>query len=71
MYKLYDFMCTLGHTFESLEKDALVKLKCPMCTNVSKRVISPIKSLLDPLSFPSAEAKWIREHEKAGNSKQE
>jgi len=65
---LYDFKCPQGHQFESLESTSQALPECPECFQESTRVISPVKCKLDPLSFPGAGDKWIREHEKAGGA---
>jgi len=64
---MFDFECPEKHIFEALVEDPTELVSCPKCASpLGKRILSPIKSLLDPLSFPTAESKWIKEHEKAG-----
>jgi hypothetical protein len=65
--RMYDFSCFNDHTFEALVDNPQEALVCPKCNLKATRVISPIRSILDPLSFPTSESKWIREHEKAGS----
>jgi putative FmdB family regulatory protein len=64
--RMYDFQCSEDHIFEALVEDPKELVSCPKCASHSNRIISPIRSILDPLSFPTAESKWIKEHEKAG-----
>lgn len=67
--RMYDFECPRGHSFEELVSDPKESPECPKCHLGGLRVISPIRSKLDPLTFPGASFKWIKEHEKAGNPK--
>jgi len=66
MLRLYDFECPKGHTFEALVDLGTQEEPCRDCGVISTKIISPIKCNLDPLTFPGASSKWIREHERAG-----
>jgi hypothetical protein len=73
--KIYDFECEYGHVFEAMVEGEQETLKCNVCSFnraspvnvIAKRIMSPTRSSLDPLSFPTAEAKWIKAHESAGS----
>lgn len=67
-FRLYDFKCPNGHVTEELVPKNIKDIMCPECSKDAHRIISPTKFSLDPLSFPTAGDKWIREHEKAGRS---
>jgi hypothetical protein len=67
MIILYDFRCENQHIEEHLVERGTDTAWCA-CGSESKRIISPVRSMLDgnDEGFPSAHMKWVREHEKAG-----
>jgi putative FmdB family regulatory protein len=74
MLILYDFKCEeCDHTEEKLVVMDLRVQECEECHGRSKRVISPVRCHLEGHSgdFPSASAKWEREHEKQGRKASE
>ena len=60
MRALFDFKCVEGHVNESFVDTALTTISCPDCAEPAKRIISPVRSSLDPISgdFMGATAKW-------------
>ena len=63
MRVLYDFQCPDGHITESLVNRGDPSAQCKECGKQAKRIISPIRTYLDPVSgdFPGATAKWERQ----------
>ena len=63
MLILYDFRCDSGHEFEALVKAEDHTTRCE-CGKEAKRLISPVKCVLDPISghFPGATDKWAKYH---------
>ena len=61
MYRLYDFKCLNGHVFEALATEDQHIIRCE-CGYSARRIISPIRSKLDPISgdFPDATRRWAR-----------
>jgi hypothetical protein len=66
MRKLFDFKCPKGHITEQLVYDDVRVIRCKTCDDPAIRVISPVRSRLDPLSgdFPGATDKWVKMREK-------
>ncbi|NRA49249.1 MAG: zinc ribbon domain-containing protein [Phaeodactylibacter sp.] len=64
--KLYDFHCPDGHVSELLVYEDVRVHKCLTCGKPAQRVISPVRSYLDPISgdFPGAAGKWARMRDK-------
>jgi hypothetical protein len=62
---LFDFKCENGHVHERLTSHNTNYLVCPECGKQAKKIISPVRSKLDPLSgdFLGATAKWMRNRE--------
>jgi hypothetical protein len=60
MRALFDFKCEQGHVNESFVDTTLTTISCPVCSLQAKRIISPVRSSLDPISgdFMGATAKW-------------
>jgi hypothetical protein len=67
MRKLFDFRCEENHYTEKYIDDSVTEVECRACGKKAVRVISPVRSLLDPIKgdFPGATMRWAREHEKA------
>lgn len=67
MLKVYDFLCTNGHTFEQFVESSVTVSRCGCGAN-AKRIPSATKCVLDGSSgdFPGAHMRWLREHEQAG-----
>jgi hypothetical protein len=65
MLKIRDFQCPDGHTKEYFVSDDVVLTRCE-CGKDAKRVISPIRSVLEPHSgdFAGATMKWARDRER-------
>jgi PHP family Zn ribbon phosphoesterase len=65
MRKIFDARCSSCDTvFETFDRlDAMVRCDCG---GEAKRIISPVRSLLDGASgdFPGAAIKWTRDHER-------
>ena len=60
MRRLFDFKCSAGHVNERLVDMSCSELPCSDCDLISKKIISPVRSALDPISgdFVGATAKW-------------
>ena len=77
MLILYDFKCDRCDTVhEALSKrgsNSEFHSVCPSCGEVALRTITPIRFKLEGHSgdFPTAAAKWERQHEKAGREPSE
>lgn len=74
MRKLFDFRCTNNHTFEAFVEADVFTSRCK-CGTEAKRLISPVKCSLDPISghFPGATDRWAKHHEdmaKAANQQE-
>tara|TARA_R110002153_G_scaffold260815_2_gene420996 strand:- start:1270 stop:1482 length:213 start_codon:yes stop_codon:yes gene_type:complete len=69
MLKVFDFKCTNDHVFEEFVVSGTTTSRCGCGANATKVVSSP-RFVLDGASgdFPGAHMKWVREHEKAGQS---
>jgi hypothetical protein len=65
MRRLFDFKCTEGHISEQFVDDSLFKSTCRQCDNPASRILSPVRSRLDPISgdFPKATNTWVRNRE--------
>ena len=63
MLRIFDFQCPNGHIFEAFIDSELKQLPCTQCTDIADRLISPVRSVLDPISgtFPGATMKWARD----------
>jgi hypothetical protein len=66
MFIMIDFRCDNGHTTEKLIDSKATEIECPECSLTANRIISPVRSLLDPLSgdFAGATMKWARDRER-------
>ena len=68
---MYDFRCSNNHVFERLVESDEHTSRCE-CGSEAKRLISPVKCMLDPYSghFPDATAKWAKHHEDMAKASQ-
>lgn len=59
--RLFDFKCPDGHVFEDLVAQGTTTTRCD-CGLEAKRIISPVRSQLDPISgdFPDATKRWAK-----------
>ena len=66
MRVIADFKCNVGHVCELFIDNSVREADCPDCGKLAKRVISPVRTKLDPISgdFPGATMKWARMREK-------
>ena len=66
MFIIIDFRCNNGHTTEKFIDSKTTEVQCPECSLMASRIISPVRSLLDPISgdFAGATMKWARDREK-------
>ncbi len=70
-YRMYDFRCDECDTVhEALAVVDADTDPCPQCQHPAKRIISPVRCKLDPISgdFPGATMKWERDHVKGGQT---
>tara|TARA_Y100000052_G_scaffold9375_1_gene9275 strand:- start:459 stop:689 length:231 start_codon:yes stop_codon:yes gene_type:complete len=60
-----DFKCSNGHTTEKFINNTTREIECPVCSEIASKVISPVRSVLDPISgdFVGATMKWARHRE--------
>lgn len=62
-----DVKCSAGHVNEVFIDSKSKSVDCPQaeCTEVAERIISPVRTSLDPCSgdFPGATMKWIKTRE--------
>jgi hypothetical protein len=65
MLKIRDFKCPDGHIKEYFVSDDIELTRCE-CGKDAKKVISPIRSVLEPHSgdFAGATMKWARDRER-------
>ncbi len=63
---IIDFRCDNGHTTEKFIDSKTTEIECPECSLMASRIISPVRSLLDPISgdFAGATMKWARDRER-------
>lgn len=63
MIVVYDYRCTNDHMYEAFVEKGTDSHRCDCGAN-SKRVISPVGCVLDPISghFPGATDKWAKHH---------
>lgn len=64
MKLLFDLTCEKGHTEEQYIDSQAKESTCSKCGSTSKRIISGTSFRLDH-TFPSANLKWARDHERA------
>ena len=62
-----DVQCSEGHIHEVFIDSKSTKTECPEpgCNRVAERIISPVRSKLDPTSgdYPGATIKWQKDRE--------
>lgn len=65
MAMLFDFSCEAGHTSEELVNSDVRHITCPQCGLQAARIVSPVRSQLDPISghFPGETMKWARDRQ--------
>ncbi len=63
---IIDFRCDNGHTTEKFISSEVTEIECPECSLMARKIISPVRSLLDPISgdFAGATMKWARDRER-------
>jgi len=63
---IIDFRCKNEHTTEKFIDSKTTEIQCPECSLMASRIVSPVRSLLDPLSgdFAGATMKWARDRER-------
>lgn len=63
-----DVTCEAGHTTEVFVDSKMTTMECPVegCEEQAKRIISPVRTSLDPISgdYPGATMKWMANREK-------
>ena len=66
MRVLLDFRCDNEHTTERFIDSETKEIPCPECSLMARKVISPVRSYLDPHcgDFIGATTKWARNREK-------
>jgi len=66
MAMLIDFRCDNGHTNEKFVPSETKEIQCPDCSLLARKIISPVRSFLDPISgdFAGATMKWARDRER-------
>ena len=72
MIKVFEFRCTNEHIFEEfVEQDTTIS-RCDCGANATK-IVSATRHMLDGASgdFPGRHMKWVREHEKVGQTSKE
>ena len=72
MLKVFDFKCDQGHIFEDFVEAGATTSRCGCGANATK-IVSATQHILEGASgdFPGRHMKWVREHEKAGQSNRE
>jgi len=64
---LYDFKCShCDYVFEKFAGISDKTCECTHCGSQADRLVSTPTIKLDPLTFPGAKMKWIKQHEQAG-----
>jgi len=64
MRRLFDFLCEKGHKEEQYIDSEVRESNCSKCGSNNKRIISGTSFKLDH-TFPGANMKWVRDHERA------
>jgi len=63
--RIYEFSCTVGHTTSRYIDEEVKVTTCKVCGEDSTRIISRGNFVLNR-TFPSGDAKWLRQHESRG-----
>jgi hypothetical protein len=65
MKRIFEFVCVKGHVTEKYIDESERVVQCPHCGNDASRIISPVRTALDPISgdFPGATMAWERKRE--------
>ena len=60
--RIYDFQCTELHITEAFIDSTIKEHVCAECGAKAQRIVSPVRSMLDPISgdFPGATMKWAK-----------
>lgn len=60
--RIYEFGCSEGHITERFIDESFRTTECAECGLPAGRVVSPVTSVLDPISgtYPGATMKWAR-----------
>lgn len=63
MALLFDFKCEAGHVNERMANSDCTHMPCLDCDGMAKKLISPVRSKLDPISgdFLGATSKWMKD----------
>lgn len=69
--RVFEFKCEDGHISQQFTYDDVEEINCKECGKQAWRIISPVRSKLDPVKgdFPGATMKWAKEHERAAAKK--
>ena len=72
VFKVFEFKCKQGHIFEQFVESDITVSRCDCGANATK-IVSATQHILDGSSgdFPGRHMKWVREHEKAGQTTRE
>ena len=59
---IFEFMCPAGHVSEALVESDVRARDCDVCGKQATRIVSAVRSALDPISghFPGATMTWER-----------
>jgi hypothetical protein len=62
MRAIYEYRCKEGHTQDRYTDSECTSVPCLDCGNKAERIISAVRSKLDPISgdFEAATRKWMR-----------
>lgn len=60
MRRMFDFLCTEGHEFESFIDDSIRTMQCPACGKDANRLVSSPQVKLEGITgaFPDAYSRW-------------
>ena len=62
MLRVFDFKCEKDHVTEHFISDSVREVRCPVCGNVSHRMIATPRSKLEGITgaFPTAYDRWAK-----------
>lgn len=65
--RIFEFECDNGHITERFIEESARMTNCSVCGLVASRIMSAVRSAIDPISgdFPGATMKWERQHVEA------